>query len=109
MADFPTLLARQQAAIFRRLGEDADWDFGDAQAPTPCRIILRDFDEESRTGLGGVVRRHHFIRVRSSEIESPQDRNIATLEDGSRYQIVGEPLMTRKGGWECSAKMLDPA
>lgn len=97
---FAQALVRQQAAIFDRLGEDAGW----TGISGTVRVIFRHYDEDARLGQGSIVSRRHFIRVRKSEVAAPASGNIVTpQESGGSYKICAEPMLNRKGVWECEA------
>ena len=93
-----SLQERQQAAVYRALGFDAQWD----GITDPVRVILRDDDAL----IGVAVDDRSFIRVRESEVATPADGQELELEDGRRFRIVGTPLRDRKRNWRCEARPL---
>lgn len=90
------LLARQQAAVYAALGEDASWP----GITGPVRVILRD--EDALVGLG--VEDRIFLRVRQSEVASPAKGQAIELGDGRRFVLTRTPLLDRRKSWRCEAK-----
>ena len=97
---FADALARQQAAIFARLGEDAGW----TGAANPVRVIVRTFDDDAPIGPAAIMAPRCFIKVRRSEIAAAVAGDLVTpAETGGTFKIVGEPAIDRKGVWKCEA------
>lgn len=93
---YAEVMARQQAAVYAKLGIDADW----GSPSTPVRVILRDDDAI----VGRAVADSVIIRVRKSEVPAPVAGDPVALEDGRTYAVFGEPLLDRKGSWRCEAQ-----
>lgn len=100
---FSQAIERQQAAIFDRLGEDADWeDVG------TVRVRRREADEELQFERGRVIETGRRIKVRRSEVPEPArgqtvqilDDNGDPVSDGT-FVITGEPELDRRGVWTC--------
>jgi hypothetical protein len=99
---FPSALARQQQAIFQRLGEDADWD------GAVVRIIRRSDDERLQLERGQLVEPGNTIRVRRADVANPAIGQIVQVLDDAgnaladaRFAVSGEPLLNRHGAWVC--------
>lgn len=97
-----------QAAVFGALGEDADWE----GVATPVRVRRREYDEDNRYEQGSVLLTVRYIRVRQSEVASPEEgQTIQILDrdgvpvDGELYQVDGEPVLDRKKVWTCPVKL----
>ncbi len=95
---FPLLVARQQDAVFRVLGEDATWSGID----DTVRVRFREADEEAGPQLGQFIAATLFIRVRKSEVAMPAIGDVVVLVDEARpLKVISEPKLDRKGVWEC--------
>ncbi len=90
-----SLLARQQAAVYAALGEDAQWE----GVADPVRVIQRDED----TLIGVAVDDRCFLRVRQSEVPAPAQGQLVELADGRRFTLTGTPMLDRKRQWRCEA------
>lgn len=99
---FAGVVARQQAAIFRTLGEDAAW----TGVADPVRVRFADRDDLNGWGDAQVVVRVRFVRVRKIEVAAPVAGNIVTreLDGASLLKVIGEPRLDRKGVWTCEVK-----
>ena len=99
-----------QAAVFNRLGEDAQWEGVDGAV----RVRRREYDEESRFSEGGSeILTVRYIRVRRSEVTQPSGgQEIQILNDagapieGALYRVNGEPELDRKGVWRCPVELV---
>lgn len=99
---------RLQAAVFARLGEDAEWS-----GVGTVRVRRREYDEEDRRLEGGVeLLTVRFIRVRRSEVPAPSQGDTAQIlgDDGEPvpgafYRVNGEPDLNRKGVWRCPVEL----
>ena len=98
MAAFDDAVARQQAAIFDRLGADATWD-GSAE---PVRVIQRDYDDDVRIGRAAIIAGRVIIKVRKSEIATPEADHVVIIGSDS-FKIIGDPMLDRKKVWNCDA------
>lgn len=88
-------IARQQAAVFAALGDDAIWQGVDGTV----RVILRDDD----TIIGTAVTDRIMVKVRQSEVADPRDGDQVVTEDGRTFTINDTPLLDRKMVWTCGA------
>ena len=96
---WPELQARQQAAVFAALGEDAHWN-GDAE---PVRVVLRDQDSL----IGMTVVDAISLHVRQVDVDQPEEGDTIELAaDGRRFGVIGTPLLDRKRNWRCEAAPL---
>jgi len=93
------LQARQQAAVYAALGEDADWTRGENPA-VPVRVILRDEDRVVGLSVDNAV----LLRVRESELADPAKHDTVELADGRSFELIARPLLDRKRNWVCEAK-----
>jgi hypothetical protein len=101
---FLQALERQQAAIFARLGEDADWEGVDL----PVRVLRREADEQVGFTHGAALIDGHRLRVRKSEVDAPSEGQLVqilddqgfSIEDG-KFRVVGEPKLDRRRVWTC--------
>lgn len=100
---FSQALARQQAAIFERLGEDADWE-----SVGVVRVRRREADEELGFTHGASIVTGRRIKVRKSEVAAPAEGQVVQILDGNGdplpdalFTIAGEPKLDRKGVWTC--------
>ena len=105
---FTEAAARLQEAVFRRLGEDAQWEGVD----DPVRVIRREYDEQGRFDESVAIVTVRRIRVRRSEVRVPADGQAVQLLDaagadiaGGAYVVDGEPEIDRKGVWSCPVKL----
>jgi hypothetical protein len=98
-------LTRQQAAIFRVLGEDATW----SGAPGTVRVNRREADESVRTDYSELVGPGRTIKVRKSEVPAPSignevqilDADGNPVADDGLFEVSGEPMLDRRGVWTC--------
>ncbi|HVM38296.1 MAG TPA: hypothetical protein VM265_07915 [Sphingomicrobium sp.] len=104
---FAETLARQQQAVFDRLGEDATW----TGVEDVVRVRRREADEELRFDRGAAVMGGHLIMVRRSEVADPVEGNQVQILDasgepvpGALYALAGEPMLDRKGVWRCAVR-----
>jgi len=103
---FAQALERQQAAIFDRLGVDADWqDIG------VVRIRYREADENQHLDFGEVIVPGRTIKVRQSQVPTPAEGQTVQLLDasgdpvsGGAFVVDGEPTLDRRGVWTCPVK-----
>ncbi len=98
---FATLVARQQEAIFRALGEDASWPGVEGDV----RVILRDKDDDSSFGQGRIVIRRYFLRVRASDVGQPKKGDVLTIAEVS-YRLTDTPRLDRKEVWGADVEKL---
>lgn len=94
---FAEAVARQQEAVFRRLGEDAAWT-GVADA---VRVKCVTREDTEPFGQSRDVVQVNFVRVRKSEVAAPVEGHVVTLERGPVFVVIAEPLLDRKGVWVC--------
>ncbi|MBJ7446846.1 MAG: hypothetical protein JHC81_04865 [Brevundimonas sp.] len=90
---------RQQAAVFARLGEPAEWS-GYAE-PVPVRFAEEDevagFGDGSRLIMGALM-----LKVRRSNIATPAINDTVHLIDtGRRFRITSDAQLNRNGAWLC--------
>lgn len=99
---FAGSVERQQAAIFRTLGEDATW----SGVADPVRIRSAERDDLDAWGDSRAVVRTRFIRVRKSEVPAPVEGDVVTRTEqgGELLKVIGEPTLDRKGVWTCQVK-----
>lgn len=95
---------RQQAAIFRTLGEDAAW----TGVAVSVRIRVAERDDLDGWGDSRVVVRTRFVRVRRSEVASPAPDQIITRARAGAdlLKVIGTPRLDRKGVWTCEVKVV---
>lgn len=100
---FSDALARLEAAVFDRLGEDADWE-----SVGVVRVRRREADEEVGFTHGSALVTGHRIKVRRSQVESPAEGQTVQILDDSGdpvadalFTVTGEPRLDRKGVWTC--------
>ncbi len=102
---FPDVVARQQAAVFRTLGQDATWP-GIAD---PVRVIPRERDDPVGFGESFDIRRVRFLRVRKVEVAAPAADDVVTLAlDGRLLKVIAQPRLDRKGVWVCEVTEVAP-
>ena len=104
---FAERVARQQEAVFRTFGEDAEW-----QGVGVVRVRRREADEELRLDRGSLIETGRVIRVRRSEVAAPVAGQTVQLLDengapvaGELFVIAGEPKLDRKRVWHCSVSL----
>lgn len=104
---FAESVARQQDAVFRTLGEDADWE-----GVGTVRVRRREADEELRFDRGAIVETGRTIRVRKSEVPSPTQGQVVQILDAAgdpvadaTFVVTGEPMLDRKGVWTCPVQV----
>lgn len=97
---FAGVVARQQAAIFRTLGEDATW----SGVSGSVRIRLAEKDDLNGWGNDQVVVRVRFVRVRQSEVASPAEDDICTRDGPELLKVIGTPTLDRKRVWTCQVQ-----
>lgn len=104
---FAGAVALQQNAVFRALGEDANWD----GVTGPVRVRRLAADQDVRLGMATIVQTGVIIRVRKLEVPAPADGQQVQIlgDDGSPladglYFINGEPELDRKSVWHCPAR-----
>lgn len=101
------VLARQQDAIFRVLGEDAQWE----DVVGAVRVKRREADETTRTDYSELVDFGRSLEVRKSEVATPAigqqvqvlDANGDPVAD-ALFEVAGEPMLNRRGVWTCPVK-----
>lgn len=93
---FAESVARQQDAIFHALGEDAEWQ---GIAGT-VRVRRSERDEDLRFDDGAAVVTTRFIKVRRSEVPSPEEGQKVVCAAGA-FRLTGEPRLDRKSVWTC--------
>lgn len=98
---FAEVVERQQAAVFRRLGEDASW----SGVADPVRVRFAERDDLIGWGEGQTVTRARFVRVRQSEVPQPVvgDEVVWTAK-ARTFEVIEEPTLDRKGVWTCGVK-----
>ncbi|MDP3405051.1 MAG: hypothetical protein Q8S03_10205 [Brevundimonas sp.] len=101
---FAGAVDRQQAAIFRSLGEDGVW----AGVTPPVRIIAKVRDDTEPFGSSRDVVTARFVRVRKSEVPSPADGDLVTREDGTLLKVIAQPLLDAKRVWTCQVTEVAP-
>jgi len=101
---FAERVARQQEAVFRTFGEDAEWE----GVSGTVRVRRREADEEMRFERGEIVAMGRQIRVRQSDVAEPAEgQTVQILDDdgnplaGELYEVAGEPQLDRKAVWRC--------
>ena len=104
---FPQVLARQQAAVFARLGEGATWE----GVSGTVRVIPRTADERLQLDQATIIATGVTIRVRKVEVDAPAEgQQVQVLDDngdplaGGLFVLNGTPELDRKGVWHCPAK-----
>jgi hypothetical protein len=106
------VLARQQDAIFRVLGEDATWSNIDGTV----RVERREADESIRTDYSELVDTGRSIKVRKSEVPAPAigdqvqilDATGNPVTDDGLFEVSGEPKLDRRQVWTCPVKTVAP-
>lgn len=102
---FAAIVDRQQAAVFRTLGEDATW----TGVADPVRIRCAERDDLAGWGEGRAVVRTRFVRVRRSEVPNPADGDVVTRsETGDLLKVIGDPTLDRKRVWLCQVTPAAP-
>lgn len=102
---FPEIRARQQAAVFRTLGQDAVWP-GVAE---PVRVIPRERDDPVGFGESFEVRRVRFLRVRKVEVAAPTEgQAVELVDDGRLMKLIAQPRLDAKGVWVCEVQEVQP-
>lgn len=106
---FAESVARLQEAVFRTLGEDAEWE---GVAGT-VRVRRHEADEELRLDRGSLVEAGAVIKVRKSEVAAPaQGQSVQILDEagdpvsGALYSVAGEPMLDRKDVWTCRVTVI---
>lgn len=95
---FAEAVARQQDAVFRRLGEDATWSGID----DPVRIRVAEKDEEASWRESQAVVRARYVRVRQSEVSVPAPgQTLIRTTSGESLRVIETPTLDRKGVWLC--------
>lgn len=98
---FAEVMGRQQAAIFRVLGEDAAW----TGIVAPVRVVRRETDEIQAMNRGAAaIIRTRFIFVRKTEVETPAKGDRITTEGGV-FEVIAEPLLDRRSRWSCQVAL----
>lgn len=97
---FAELLGRQQAAIFRTLGERATW----SGVASPIQVICRERDDLVGFGQSEAVRTVRFARVLKADVAAPAEGDRITRATGPVLEVMGEPRLDRKGGWICEVR-----
>jgi hypothetical protein len=100
---FTQAIARQQDAIFDRLGEDADWD-----GVGVVRVRRREADEDLHFDRGAIVETGHTIKVRKSQVDAPAIGQVVQILDDNgdplpdaMFEVSGEPKLDRRRVWTC--------
>lgn len=98
------VLARQQAAIFDVLGEDAQW----TGITDPVRVKRNEADETIRADYSELIGTGRTIKVRKSEVAAPVVGDQVQILDangdpvaGALFEVAGEPMLDRRGVWTC--------
>lgn len=95
---FAERVDRQQAAVFRTLGEDAAW----TGVADPVRIRCAERDDLGGWGEGQRIVRTRFVRVRQSEVVAPAvDDTVTRARDGVILKVIAKPALDRKRVWLC--------
>lgn len=101
---FPEAASRLQAAVFGRLGEDAQW----TGIAGTVRVRRTERDDEVRLDMGWTIDTVRFVKVRRSEVAAPaEDEQVQILDAagatvaGALYRVSGAPRLDRKGVWTC--------
>lgn len=92
-------------AAFATFGEDAVWEGLDL----PVRVRFRTEDEEGGFSQSRFVTRALMLRVRSWEVEQPDEGQqvmLATGPHASTYAVSGEPRLDAKGVWSCPVRVM---
>lgn len=99
-------LTRQQAAIFRVLGEDAQWE----GVASTVRVIRREADQVIHADYSELVGTGRTLKVRKSDVPSPAVGNQVQVLDAdgdpvadALFEVNGEPQLDRRGVWTCPA------
>jgi hypothetical protein len=102
---FARIVDRQQAAVFRSLGEDATW----SGVADPVRIRCAERDDLADWQASRAVARTRFVRVRQSDVAQPAPDDIVTrTETGELLKVFGEPTLDRKRVWMCQVAPVAP-
>lgn len=95
---FAAIVDRQQAAVFRNLGEDATW----TGVADPVRIRCAERDDVASWSESRAVQRTRFVKVRRSEKLQPVAGDVVTrLDTGELLKVFGEPTLDKKRVWLC--------
>lgn len=101
---FAERMVRQQAAIFRALGEDAYWN----GAADPIRVRRSESEDVRGFGDGAEVVTTRFILVPKGAVAAPEegDRCVCPAVDAT-YEVMGEPRLNhKKGVWTCEVRLI---
>lgn len=100
---FLQAIARAEAAIFDRLGEDADWD-----GIGVVRVVRREANEDIGFTHGTAIVDGYRVRVRKSDVPAPAAGQVLQILDvagdpvpGALFAVSGNPKLDRKGVWTC--------
>ena len=101
------VLARQQDAIFRVLGEDAQWD----NVAGSVRVMRREADETIRSDFSELIGTGRTIKVRKSDVPAPAEGQQVQILDANGdpaadalFEVAGEPQLDRRGVWHCPVR-----
>lgn len=95
---FAEAVARQQDAVFRRLGEDATW----SGVADPVRIRVAEKDEEASWRESQAVVRVRYLKVRQSEVSAPvAGQVLVRTKTAESLRVIETPTLDRKGVWLC--------
>lgn len=102
--------ARLTEGVFATLGVDARWTGVDV----PVRVRLREADDTADYSGFGLIHRVRVIRVRESEVPTPNTGDIVELlaEDGTltgdRFRVSGEAELDRNRVWPLPVTRIEP-
>lgn len=88
---------RLMDAVFARFGEDAIW----ADQAEPVRVIPREEDTDARFADATQIVAAKFLRVRKSEVASPEREQLVALVNGPTFKLIADPELDRRGVWRC--------
>lgn len=95
---FAEVVARQQKAVFDRLGEDAAW----SGVAGTVRVRLREEDDSARLGEGTILMGVMHLRVRRSDVPEPSvGESVILIASGRAFKVSSDPSLNRRGVWMC--------
>lgn len=95
---FPEARARQQTAVFARLGEPGSW----TGITDPVQVRLIEGDELASLGETQLILGSLAIKVRRSDVASPTTGDECRLTGSDRlFRVTSDPMLDRNAAWIC--------
>ncbi|ADK99391.1 head-tail joining protein [Brevundimonas subvibrioides] len=95
---FPEARARQQAAVFARLGEPGHWN----SATDPVQVRLVEADDMASLGELQLIVPTMAIRVRKADRPDVQvDDTCWIVAIDRTFRVTSDPMLDRNGVWVC--------